>query len=353
MKVIVTGGAGHVGKATTARLVRSGWDVRVIGLESGVEIPGAEFVTCNILNYDDLREQMRGCQVIVHLAGIPQPRLANGRKIFEVNASGTFNVFEAAAAEGIHRIVQASSINAFGCAYSLTDISPKYFPIDEEHPTFTTDPYSFSKEIVEDIGRYYWRRDGISSVALRFPGVYPGEWAQREDVHQRRQAMRDALDELAALPETERQEQLAGVQQRMLEFRKQRPMEFKEGVLEPPTRSNIEHPLWYAYAFDRFNLWVNIDERDAAQAIEKGLTADYEGAHALFINDHHNWLRYDSMSLVRFFFPEVSESNIALSGSAALVSIDKARKLIGFEPEYSVENWDKLQVRKEKHDQDR
>ena len=48
----------------------------------------------------------------------------------------------------------------------------EYFPIDEQHPTFTTDSYSFSKQVMEEIGAYFWRREGISSVLLRLPGVY-------------------------------------------------------------------------------------------------------------------------------------------------------------------------------------
>src|SRR5258708_7724216 len=180
MKVLITGGAGHIGKATTERLVRQGWDVRVIGLESGAETPGVEFVTCDILNYADVREQIRGCQAVIHLAAIRGPQLAAGHKVFEVNVAGTFNVFEAAAAEGIRRVVQASSINALGCTYNLGDFSPEYLPIDEKHPLFTTDPYSYSKEIIEDIGRYYWRREGISSVAMRFPGVYTSDHLHSE-----------------------------------------------------------------------------------------------------------------------------------------------------------------------------
>jgi nucleoside-diphosphate-sugar epimerase len=339
MKVLVTGAAGHIGRATTERLIQHGWDIRAIGLEAEAEIPGAEFATCDILNYDDLRQQMRGCQAVIHLAAISGPQLARGTRVFEVNCAGTFNVFEAAAAEGIRRVVQASSINALGCAFSLTDISPRYFPIDEAHPSFTTDPYSFSKEVTEDIGRYYWRRDAISSVALRFPWVYPGGYIQSEDFRQRRQLTRQGLDELAALADADRQARLADVRQRALEYRARRLMEFREDEPKSSIRRSTENQLWYAYTFDRFNLWAFVDERDAAQALEKGLNARYDGAHTLFITDSHNWSGYDSRSLVRFFFPEVSESAITLSGSEALLSIDQARELIGFEPEYSVENW--------------
>lgn len=345
MKVLLTGGAGHVGKATTERLIKHGWDVRVIGLESGVEIPGAEFVTCDIMNYAVLREQMRGCQVVIHLAAVRGPQLAVGPKVFEINVAGTFNVFEAAAAEGIQRVVQASSINALGCAYSLTDIFPKYFPIDEAHASLTSDPYSFSKEIVEDIGRYYWRREGISSVALRFPYVYQRGYVEGEGFYQSRLAMHQMLDELGALLESARQERLAKVRESMLEFRRGRPQEylqFKEGALERIGKNRHDDPLWFAYVFDRFNFWAFVDARDAAQALEKGATAAYQGAHTLFINDHQNWLGYDARSLVHFFFPGVGDGQIALSGSDALVSIDKARALIGFEPEFSIGKADLL-----------
>jgi nucleoside-diphosphate-sugar epimerase len=337
MKVLVTGGAGHVGKATTERLVRQGWDVRVIGLESGVEMPGAEFATCDILNYDDLRQQMRGCQAVVHLAAFASPRVAPGHTLFQTNVSGTFNVFEAAAAEGIRRVVQASSINALGCAWSITDITPRYFPIDEEHPSMTNDPYSFSKQLVEDIARYYWRRDGISSASMRFPWVTPAAYVETERYRQQREGGRQVLAELAALPDAERERRLADARRRALEFRSQRPMEFDGKTIELPRREATDDKLWYAYTMDRFNFWAIVDARDAAQSFEKALTAEYDGAHALFVSDDHNWLGAESRTLVRWFFREVPASKIALSGSEALISIEKARALIGFAPEYSVD----------------
>ena len=336
MKVLVTGGAGHIGKAATERLVQHGWDVRAIGLEAETEVQGVEYVTCDVLNYDDLRQQMRGCEAVIHLAAIPRPQLAPGHKIFTTNVAGTFNVFEAAAAEGIKRVVQASSINALGTAFGLVDFAPQYFPIDEQHPVFTTDPYSFSKQTIEEIGRYYWRRDGISSVALRFPGVQRSEYAMSDEMRERRQSTWKVIDEFAALTATEREARLAGIRKRTIEYRQQHPWEFKETVAVMPPRNQEEDQLWYIYAFDRFNLWAFIDVRDAAQALEKGLTAEYDSAHPLFVSDPQNWLGYDARSLVRLFFPEVSESNINLSGPSAMVSVEAARRLIGFEPEYSV-----------------
>lgn len=340
MRVLITGGTGQIGTATVQRLVQGGWEVHVVGLETGVIVAGATYATCDITNYDELCKQMRGCDAVIHLGAIRGPQLAPGHKIFQVNVSGTFNVFEAAAAAGIRRIVQASSINAIGAAWNTSDMALDYFPVDEAHPCFTTDPYSFSKEMIENIGNYYWRRDGISSVALRFPGVYDSDYIRTESYRVSREKMHRMLDSLAALSEAERQERLTEVRERALVLRKKRTLEHNADTSQWPKRDSAEALLFFAYASDRFNLWAWLDVRDAAQSLEKGVTADYAGAHALFVNDHHNRLGYDSRTLVRLFFPAVQESHTRLSGAMALVSMEKARTLIGFEPEYSVANWE-------------
>ena len=189
MRVLITGGTGVVGKEITARLVERGYNVRVIGIDAEARIDGAEYSRCDIMDYEHIREQVRGCDAIVHLAAIPNPRQSAGQETFQVNVAGTYNVFEAAAQEGIQRIVQASSINALGCAWSPNEIAPQYLPIDEGHPTFTTDAYSFSKQIIEEIGAYYWRRERIASVALRFPAVLRAEYLHSERFREGRAAM--------------------------------------------------------------------------------------------------------------------------------------------------------------------
>jgi hypothetical protein len=88
-------------------------------------------------------------------------------------------------------------------------------------------------------------------------------------------------------------------------------------------------------AWGRTDFWAILDSRDAAQAIEKSVTADYEGAHALFISDSQNSVGLPSRDLVTYCFPDVKKWKHPVKGSETLVSIDKARSLIGFEPEYS------------------
>lgn len=334
MRVLITGGNGRIGKAATARLLENGWTVRVFDRADTTPSAGTDFVPGDILHYEALIEATNGCDVVIHLAAIPTPFFAPGPQVFQTNAAGTFNVFEAAAANGIRRVVQASSINAIGAFYSIEDIYPQYFPIDENHPHFTTDPYSFSKQTVEEIGAYYWRREGISSVAMRFPSVYSPEFMDDAQYRARRETIRGLLDKLSNMPQAERDAQMEDVKQRVLDFRAKRLFEFRS---EPPQQiinSLFEDPLFGTYIADRFNFWAYVDERDAAQALEKALTTDFDGAYPLFINSDTNALGYDAKALVGLFCPEVMDFRDALPGNASLVSIERARKLIGFEPEY-------------------
>lgn len=335
MRVLITGGADLIGRAISSYLHERGWDIHIIDVAADPDLPGATYAACDILDFEGVRAQMRGCDAVVHMAALRNPYYGPGQDVYRINTAGTFNVFEAAAKEGIRRVVQASSINVLGCMWNLTDFSPRYLPLDEDHPGITTDPYSFSKQQIEDIGAYFWRRDGISSTALRFPGITEAKMYRSPANRDRRDTSCAHLDELAALPEPERGALLADVRRQSLAWRAGRPMEYPAKSAATPPLEGLEAFVWRAYTFDRANLWASMDERDAAQAVEKSLTADFTGAHPLFVSDSHNWLDYDSQTLMRIFFPEVREYKLQLVGSEALVSIDRARNLIGFEPRYS------------------
>jgi nucleoside-diphosphate-sugar epimerase len=336
MRVFITGGAGLVGGAIATHLMSRGYEVHLTDLVSDTDVPHSTYSVCDIMDFDAVREQMRGCDAIVHMAALRNPLAGPGHDVYRINTTGTFNVFEAAAKEGIKRIVQASSINAIGCAWNTVEFSPRYLPIDEDHPRTTTDPYSLSKQQVEDLGEYFWRRDGISSIALRFPGVYLAPQRQNHEWRERRRAMRAFLDELAALPEAEREQQMAVAREHSMAFRSARQLEYPQEKWGAPVAEGVNPYLLHAYIFDRFNLWASLDARDAALSVEKSLTASFEGGHALFVNNVDNTLDYDSETLARLFFPEVTERRHPLTGSASLVSINRARELIGFEPQYSL-----------------
>ena len=132
-------------------------------------IAGLSYAQCDILDYTALSKQVEGCDAIVHLAAIPSTMTHPDSTLFSITVAGTYNVFEAADRAGVKRIAQASSINAFGGYWGCDDRQYDYFPLDEDHPLHTTDAYSLSKQLVEEIAAYYHRRSGIDSVSFRFP----------------------------------------------------------------------------------------------------------------------------------------------------------------------------------------
>ena len=332
-KVLVTGGLGTVGKAVVARLVGKGYAVRVIDRQPEAGLEGVEYTACDITDYPALRQQVRGCSGIIHLAALPQPSSSTAEEIYRINTAGTFNVFQAAAAEGIRRVVQASSINALGLYWGPVEVQPHYFPLDEEHPSFTTDVYSFSKYMVEAIGAYFWRREGISSAALRLPSVLPAQVHAR--MPQQRDAMRQIVDRLLAMPVEQRRLWLESRYHIFRQIRQQRKLEdrdFWQQVRSPDSPLDVEARL---VTLSKYNFWAAIDERDSAQAFEKALVASYEGSHPLHVQDRYNTVGIESELLLSLFFPEVSQRKHLLVGTESLVSLARAQQIIGFEPEFS------------------
>lgn len=332
MRVLVTGGAGHVGKPICERFVRNGWDVRVIDLASDCDIDGVSYVRCDILDFASLARQVEGCDAVVHLAAIPSTMTHPDATLFSINVAGSYNVFEAAERAGVKRIAQASSINAVGGYWGCDDRQFDYFPLDEAHPLHTTDAYSLSKQLVEEIAAYYYRRSGISSVSFRFPAVWSDATIAKSNLRESLAQRRQQLEDFLATTPAERRERLADARARALELRARRVQEYdaiKAGAFD---RDAVDDWLLRAYFFDRFNFWTFIHTDDSTQAFEKALTGDFQGAHALFVNSDVNYLNYDSEALLSIFFPDVSGRSIAIGGAEALVNIERARRLIGFEP---------------------
>ena len=331
MNLLVTGGTGHVGAATVARLVAGGHEVAVVGRRGDPGVPGAVYRVCDIMDEGAMRETARGFEAIVHLAALPAPTRGTAAEVFRVNASGTFNVYAAAESAGIGRVVTASSINALGYNYGHKPCPIVRLPIDESHPRFTTDAYSFSKETTEEIAGYFHRRAGISSVCLRFPWVAPANETGEERVRARWQACRAMFDRLAALSESERRAWTAHLAACWEALR-------TAGALESPDRQRqnelmLRDPLFAGHS----NFWTLLDERDAAQAVERSLLARLDGSHAVFVNDDHNWTGLESRALAALYHPGAACADLA--GTASLVSIEAVRRLIGFAPEFPVERW--------------
>ena len=324
MRILVTGGMGEIGQPTIKWLLAKGHAVRVLDLEMTDAIPGADCRQGNIMDFKALRHHMEGIEGVVHLAAYRHPAMASEVEILRVNGLGTFQVYRAAIDAGVQRIVCASSINALGYNFGIT--FPKgqlrYFPIDEDHPAFTTDPYSFSKHIIEDIGAYFWRREGISSVFLRFPAVYDIAEGKTSIL---KTFVIECRKQTAALMDLTESQRTARVQSIISTF------ERKAAEREWESKFDLTFPDAYIM-FGRSNFWTSLDVRDAADAIERSLTYDIHGSHAVYLTDKNNFVNIPTKQLAQVFFPEVRTWRKTLSGTESLVSIARAKELFGFEP---------------------
>jgi nucleoside-diphosphate-sugar epimerase len=336
MRILVTGGTGKVGIVAVRVLAGAGHDVTVIGRSVGHSIEGAQYQQCDVNDYDTLLSTMEGHNAVVHLAAIPHPLGTPGREIFRVNNLGTFNVFEAAAQCGITRVVAASSINAFGYFFGDRGFPIRYLPIDEEHEGIATDAYSFSKQIMESTGRYFWDRDRISSVLLRLPAVLPHDRTARHEKHRGEQPAPIAL-RLLGMSDEERLAEARRLSEAYDTHRATHRLEhapkdwMRATALADESVITIEELRFMSH---KANLFTYVDELDSAQAILKGVEADYQGSHPLYINSTRNSSKLSVEDAARLFWPPVQEIRRQPEGETALVSIARARELIGFEPEH-------------------
>jgi len=332
MKVLITGGIGNVGTAIIERLARKGFSLRVIGRRAGMTVANAHYAQCDITDIDGLKRQVAGMDAIVHLAAFGNPSLGTPDVVFKMNCQGTFNVYEAAAKAGIKRVVTASSINALGFGMGVRDFRVDYFPIDEAHPTSPTDAYSFSKNVVESIADFYWRRDGISGACLRLPAVVPPPHYDEAAIKAVAAKCRAEAQEMLSLSPEQRRVRYDGYMKALDGARSIRAAELPPKGWQGAVPGHVLMQM-------RQDLWTAVDDRDSAQATEKALTGAYTGSNVLFINDSHNHTGVPSKTLVELFYPYVTTWKKPLGDYDTLVSIDKARALLGYEPEYSAQRF--------------
>ena len=175
-KVLVTGGAGRLGRYVVAELARH-CRVTVLDRDAHSTVPVDRVV--DVLDIAAVDGAMRGHDAVVHLAAIDSSVTAPPEAVFDTNVRGTWNVLHAAQAAGVRKVVICSSVAAAGLDYTNPGLAPLYLPIDEEHPLRPSQAYGLSKEIDEAIARSFGRRGGMEVTCLRPSWVLFPEAARR------------------------------------------------------------------------------------------------------------------------------------------------------------------------------
>lgn len=281
MRVVVTGGAGKLGRWVVAELAaeRPGAPAHDVLVFDRVGGPPAGNVRCLPGDIQDLGQvygALAGADAVIHLAAVPTHSVAPNEVIFRTNVIGTFNVHEAAWRLGIRRVLTASSEAVLGWAPGSWEREhvPEYLPIDESHPVGPQDPYGLSKLACEAIARSYTAKCGMETVLFRPPWIVSPE-------------------ELEALAET------GGV---------------------TPTR---------------FGLYHYIEARDLAEACRLGIERPLAGCNVMYVGSGESTVSEPLSRLYPKLMPAIGDKAEMLTGSRASVSIEHARQQLGWTPKRS------------------
>jgi nucleoside-diphosphate-sugar epimerase len=279
MKVAVTGGNGHIGRAVVDELVSQGLQV-IIGdrqLNSGLPAPAQQ------IDMEDLGQVVSlfdGCDAVVHTAAIPRPGGCPDHILFRTNMMALFNTLEACRLLGIPRLVWTSSMSVLGYPFNYRPIVPHYLPFDEQHPQDPQDPYALSKSLGEQLVASYAARGGLVAISLRIV------WAHT-------------------------------------------PATFQRDLL----------PFWQNPAAGASNLWSYVDTRDCGRAARMALVCPTTGHHAYLISAADTCMPIPTRQLLSTFLPDAPPPSMQLATYGSVFDTSAARNLLGFEPMYRWEEY--------------
>lgn len=166
-KILVAGGAGYIGSHVQKQLLEEGFEVLVFDdLSSGDEanlLPEAEFIRGNILDKPVLEMAMaEGIDGVVHLAAKKAvgESMVHPELYAENNLTGSINILNAMVKNGVKHIVFSSSAAVYGM--------PQYVPIDENHPIAPINYYGYTKRAIEENMEWYAKLGKLNYAALRY-----------------------------------------------------------------------------------------------------------------------------------------------------------------------------------------
>lgn len=174
MKIIVTGGAGFLGKHLCRALAGAGHEVRVVDTRNN-----PEFKTdiCDIRQAGEMLRVIRDADVVFHLAALIEAgeSVKNPQAFVDVNISGTLNILEAMRQNQVPAMFFSSSAAVYG--------EPQVVPIKEDSRTIPINPYGVTKLATEGLISSYVAAHGMTGVGLRYFNLYGPEEQHQPETH--------------------------------------------------------------------------------------------------------------------------------------------------------------------------
>jgi nucleoside-diphosphate-sugar epimerase len=182
VQILVTGARGKVGAATIHDLIEAGHQVTGCDLvppvyEGGNS--GAHYFQADLTDPGDAFAVVRGQDVVIHCAALPEPTRNAPHKVFGNNLMATFNLVEACVRVGVDRLVNVSSETVAGMAFAERRFHAPYAPIDEALEDRPQDPYALAKVFGEQLMDAAVARSDLRAISIR------PSWVQWEGNYER------------------------------------------------------------------------------------------------------------------------------------------------------------------------
>lgn len=173
MKILITGGAGYIGSHTCVQLLKNGYDIVVLDNFSNSErkvidlikqITGKDFKSydCDLLNKEQLHTifNENDIDAVIHFAALKSvpESIAEPLRYYENNITGTLNLLEVIKSSKVNRVVFSSSATVYGLNNKV--------PYNEEMPLTATNPYGWTKVMMEQILRDFVTANESMKIAI-------------------------------------------------------------------------------------------------------------------------------------------------------------------------------------------
>jgi nucleoside-diphosphate-sugar epimerase len=288
MRIFFTGGSGKAGRHVVEHLAAYGHQVTNADLVP-LGHPGVADLRVDLTDIGETYSALAGLarmaelepvekpayDAVVHFAAVPAIMRTSDARTYATNVLSTYNVLEAATRLGIGKIVFASSEATYGICFAQGERRPQYLPVDEDHPTVPEDSYAMSKVVNEVTARSFQVRTGADVYGLRISTVVePHEYAEL----------------------------------------------FPDFLADPSLR--------------RREMFSYVDTRDLSQMVQRCLAVDGLGFEVFNVANADMSVATTNDEIRGRFYDGV-ELNRPMGRNESFSSIEKARELLGYAPQWS------------------